>query len=58
MNCAVRRNPAAGIRASSRFTTKVQDNRNDVKIPWGEFLVNLATLRVDYTFSPRVTIRS
>ena len=27
-------------------------------MPWGDFLVNLATLRVDYTFSPRMTIRS
>ena len=33
-------------------------NRNDVKMPWGDFLVNLATLRVDFTFSPKMTIRS
>ncbi|MEP6783720.1 MAG: DUF5916 domain-containing protein, partial [Acidobacteriota bacterium] len=49
---------AAGVRASSRFSTEVQYNRNDVKMPWGDFLVNLSTLRVDYTFSPRMTIRS
>jgi hypothetical protein len=49
---------AAGIRASSRFSTEMQYNRNDVKMPWGNFLVNLSTLRVDYTFSPRMTIRS
>lgn len=49
---------AAGIRASSRFSTELQYNRNDVKMPWGDFLVNLSTLRVDYTFSPRMTIRS
>ena len=49
---------AAGIRASSRFSTELQYNRNDVKMPWGNFLVNLSTLRVDYTFSPRMTIRS
>ena len=49
---------AAGIRASSRFATELQYNRNDVKMPWGNFLVNLSTLRVDYTFSPRMTIRS
>ena len=49
---------AAGIRASSRFATEIQYNRNDVKMPWGNFLVNLSTLRVDYTFSPRMTIRS
>jgi len=49
---------AAGVRASSRFSTELQYNRNDVKMPWGDFLVNLSTLRVDYTFSPRMTIRS
>ena len=49
---------AAGVRASSRFSTELQFNRNDVHMPWGDFLVNLSTLRVDYTFSPRMTIRS
>ncbi|HUQ86079.1 MAG TPA: DUF5916 domain-containing protein [Vicinamibacterales bacterium] len=49
---------AAGVRASSRFSTEIQYNRNDVKMPWGNFLVNLSTVRVDYTFSPRMTIRS
>ena len=49
---------AVGARASSRLSSELQYNRNDVKMPWGDFLVNLATLRVDYTFSPRMTIRS
>ena len=49
---------AAGIRASSRLSAEMQYNRNDVKMPWGDFLVNLSTLRVDYTFTPRMTIRS
>jgi len=49
---------AAGVRASSRLSAEVQFNRNDVELPWGDFLVNLTTMRVDYTFSPRMTIRS
>jgi hypothetical protein len=49
---------AAGVRASSRLAAEVQFNRNDVRMPWGDFLVNLTTMRVDYTFSPRMTIRS
>ena len=49
---------AAGVRASSRFSTELQYNRNDVKMPWGNFLVNLSTVRLDYTFSPRMTVRS
>jgi len=27
-------------------------------MPWGDFVVNLASVRVDYTFTPRMTIRS
>jgi hypothetical protein len=49
---------AAGVRVSSRLSTELQYNRNDVKMPWGDFLVNLTTVRVDYTFSPRMTVRS
>jgi hypothetical protein len=51
-------NAAAGVRLSSRLSTEGQYNRNDVKMPWGDFVVNLASLRVDYTFTPRMTIRS
>ncbi|HUU33449.1 MAG TPA: DUF5916 domain-containing protein, partial [Vicinamibacterales bacterium] len=49
---------AFGLRATSQFSSELQYNRNDVKMPWGDFLVNLTTLRVDYTFSPKMTIRS
>lgn len=49
---------AAGARVTSRFSTELQYNRNEVDMPWGRFVVNLSTLRVDYTFSPRMTIRS
>ena len=49
---------ALGARATSRLSAELQYNRNDVEMPWGDFLINLTTLRVDYTFSPRMTIRS
>lgn len=49
---------AAGVRVSNQLSTEMQYNRNQVKMPWGNFLVNLATARVDYTFSPRMTVRS
>ena len=49
---------AGGIRATSQLSGEVQYNRNDVDMPWGKFLVDLTTLRLDYTFSPRMTIRS
>jgi hypothetical protein len=47
-----------GARATSKLSAELNYNRNDVKLPWGDFLVNLTSLRVDYTFSPRMTIRS
>jgi hypothetical protein len=49
---------ALGARATSRLSAELQYNRNDVDMPWGSFLINLTTLRVDYTFSPKMTIRS
>jgi hypothetical protein len=49
---------AVGARATSRLSAELQYNRNDVEMPWGDFLINLTTLRVDYTFSPRMTVRS
>ncbi|HUE85211.1 MAG TPA: DUF5916 domain-containing protein [Vicinamibacterales bacterium] len=49
---------AMGARATSRLSAELQYNRNDVNMPWGTFLINLTTLRVDYTFSPKMTIRS
>lgn len=49
---------ALGFRASSRLATEVRYQRNDVNLPQGDFLVNLAILRIDYALSPRMTVRS
>jgi hypothetical protein len=49
---------AGGIRATSQLSGEVQYNRNDVDMPWGKFIVDLTTLRLDYTFTPRMTVRS
>ncbi len=51
-------NAAIGLRGTKRFATELQYRRTDVKMPWGDFLVNLGILRVDYAFSPRMTLRS
>ena len=47
-----------GVRANSRLATELQYRRNDVRLPAGNFEVNLGTLRVDYSVSPRMTVRS
>jgi hypothetical protein len=49
---------AVGWRATSRASAEMSWLRNDVDLPWGAFVVNLGILRVDYTLSPRMTIRS
>ena len=47
-----------GVRASSRASAEFTVQRNDVALPWGDFVVNLGILRLDYTISPRMTVRS
>jgi hypothetical protein len=49
---------AVGVRATSHLSTELQFNRNDVKLPHGDFVANLSILRVDYAVSPRATVRS
>ena len=49
---------AIGVRGSSHLSSELQFSRNDVQLPWGDFLANLAILRVDYAVSPRATVRS
>jgi hypothetical protein len=47
-----------GFRATTKISTEVRYRRNDVDLPWGDFIVNLGTLRFDYSFSPTMTLRS
>lgn len=47
-----------GVRATTALSAELQYSRNDVDLPSGAFLINLGILRVDYTFSPRATIRT
>jgi hypothetical protein len=47
-----------GSRITSRFSTAVQYTRNDVDLPAGDFVTQLASLRVDYAFSPTLSLRT
>ena len=49
---------AIGVRGGSHLSTELSISRNDVKMPFGNFVSNLGILRVDYAVSPRATIRS
>ena len=47
-----------GLRATSRISAETIFNRSDVDLPWGDFVADLASLRLDLTLSPTVTLRS
>jgi hypothetical protein len=47
-----------GVRATSHLSSELQFTRNDVRLPYGDFLANLGILRVDFAMSPRATVRS
>jgi hypothetical protein len=49
---------AIGVRATSQASAELSVSRNDVDLPWGAFVVNLAVMRFDYALSPRMTLRS
>ncbi len=51
-------NTTLGLRASSRVSTELSMQQNDVDLPWGSFVVNLGILKIDYALSPRMTIRT
>ena len=47
-------NPTVRFRAGDALTTEVNYQRNDITLPWGEFVTNLVRTRVSYSFSPRI----
>jgi Domain of unknown function (DUF5916)/Carbohydrate family 9 binding domain-like len=47
-----------GLRPTSRFAAEMQLSRSDVDLPWGAFIANLASARLDFAFSPEMTLRT
>jgi hypothetical protein len=47
-----------GVRMNSRASGEYSYQRNDVDGPWGAFIVNLSILRLDFTLSPRQSVRT
>jgi len=54
----VRVNPQLRVRIGERFNTEVSWDRNEIDLPYGRFVTNLARTRVSYSFSPRVFVQS
>jgi hypothetical protein len=42
------------MRAGDKLTAELTYQRNDIDLPWGEFVTNLVRTRVSYSFSSRV----
>ena len=50
--------PRVSLRLGERFNTQVSWDRNDLDLPGGPFVTNLARLRVNYSFTTRVFIQA
>jgi hypothetical protein len=47
-------NPTIRMRAGDALTTQLDYQRNNIDLPWGEFVTNLVRARVSYSFSSRM----
>jgi len=47
-----------GVRATSRIAAELRLDRNDVELPWGDFVADLASVRLDFALSPEMTLRT
>ena len=47
-----------GLRATSRIAAEAVFNRSDVDLPWGGFVADLASLKLDLALSPEMTLRT
>jgi hypothetical protein len=50
-------NPTLRMRVGEAFSTEVAYQRNDVNLPWGDFVTNLLRTRVSYSFNPRIFVQ-
>jgi len=50
--------PSARWRVGQRFNGEVQLSRNNIDLPGGDFTANLARFRVNYSFTPRISVRT
>ena len=47
-----------GLRLTNRLSTEGKYTRNDVDLPAGDFVAELASIRIDFALSPKMTIRT
>ncbi|MGE0157787.1 MAG: DUF5916 domain-containing protein [Gemmatimonadales bacterium] len=47
-----------GFRVTDQFAVQGEFSRNDVSLPNGDFVADIASLQLDYAFSPTLSLRS
>ncbi len=50
--------PSVRLRVGEAFNTEVGVSRNDISLPFGDFVTNLIISRTSFSFTPRVFIQS
>ena len=50
--------PTLNLRLGQAFTGEIGWSRNDIDLPSGSFVTNLARTRLSYSFSPRIFVQS
>jgi hypothetical protein len=50
-------NPTVRLRLGETLSTEVSYQRNDVDLPWGDFVTNLVRTRLSYSFNPRTFVQ-
>ena len=46
------------LRVREKLTSEVTWQRNDVRLPWGDFITDLIRARVSYAFTPRLFVQT
>jgi uncharacterized protein DUF5916 len=50
-------NPTLRLRAGDALTTEVAYQRNDIRLPWGDFTTNLVRARLSYSFTTHAFVQ-
>ncbi len=50
--------PSVSFRRGEAFTTQLRWDRNDISLPGGDFVTNLGSFRISYSFTTRLFLQA
>ena len=50
--------PQVALRLRNTLTADVNWSHNDIDLPWGDFITNLVSSRISYSFTPRIYLQT